>query len=499
MKTLLCLASVLLILAAPLHAQEPIVQDLPELQEWYSWSGAKGAHISYLPNFDTANGGINAVTQKRDNNSTWFNRFAYDTTNQFTWASTWVVTRADLNGDGITDYIDAAGNVYQGVKKNSPPERVLGVSYGGLQGGGFVGDFNNDGYQDIIVPTREAQTFMIQFGGSDLLHLQRTTVSMPPFAFSSWTGIAAYVTESKQGRFISYRKDSFTEGYYLYGLIFEGTPSDSIIVSLNELSFVQEKLNDKKEQIFVPSETMFYYDYERNNYFFNFIEGTPTINSGKLRTRAYEIKSDAFILIKYNAPGAIAYGALNGSIDGDSIPDVVLPKTGTQNGEKKRYFYVYSGNPIYNELPRTFFQYYKCDGDIDIKYIGDVTGDGIGDVAYGCSSNGDFRIFKGVDWRLVNVKESAIPKLTVYQTEPNPVNNSGLLVLPMSIERRGHYTVTLYNLAGKLLGELFSGELPSGENRLPLNVSSYNLPSGMYTLRLSDGKQIRERAFSLIR
>jgi len=178
MKTLIVSLISMLLACAPLSAQTPVVQDLPELEEWYSWPGAFGGHISYLPNFDVANGGINAITQRRSGNPTWYNRFAYDTTNQFTWISPWVVTRVDLNGDGLIDYVDAEGNVYQGVKENSPPIPVVGVKYSGLQGGGFVGDFNNDGFEDIIVTTTQAQTFMIQFGGKDLLHLRRTTVSM---------------------------------------------------------------------------------------------------------------------------------------------------------------------------------------------------------------------------------------------------------------------------------------------------------------------------------
>ncbi|MBS1536614.1 MAG: hypothetical protein JST20_02550, partial [Bacteroidetes bacterium] len=56
-----------------------------------------------------------------------------------------------------------------------------------------------------------------------------------------------------------------------------------------------------------------------------------------------------------------------------------------------------------------------------------------------------------------------------------------------------------YNLTGKRLGELFSGDLPSGEIRLPFDVQMLNLSSGMYELRLSDGKHSRERAFVISR
>ena len=103
MKTLLSLFSLILILAVPVFAQEPI-QNLPILQEWYSWPGAYGKVISYLPNFKK-NGGENAIVQGRKNNPTWFNRFAYDTVNQFSWKDDGAnyIVRGDFNGDGFAD------------------------------------------------------------------------------------------------------------------------------------------------------------------------------------------------------------------------------------------------------------------------------------------------------------------------------------------------------------------------------------------------------------
>ncbi|MBI3258245.1 MAG: T9SS type A sorting domain-containing protein [Ignavibacteriae bacterium] len=483
MKTLLSRASVLLLIAAPLHAQKPVVE-LPELQEWYSWSGAEGSYISYLPNFDTANGGVNAITQKRKGDPTWYNRFAYDTVNQFSWnGGSWSVVQLDLNGDGVSDYFDGEGRVYPGIKKGMPPAPALNVIYDRGGDHPFVGDFNGDGYEDMLTVTIQAQTFKIIFGGKDLLHLRSAIVGMPPFAFALWTGIAAYVNNSGKGRFISYRSDSFSEGFYLFDLIFENSPGDSIKVSIKELSSVVENKTNKTDELFYPTQSGLYSYHS---------EHTFILSAKNENTRIYSLLNDQFDLqtIKKISTGPLYF--LRGSIDGDSVPDIasVILYNNTPR------ICIFSGSPITGFEPRALLTNGLCGFESGIYYIGDVTGDGIGDIAIGMQ--GCFSIYKGAKLDAVKVDEvTSLPKNTLRQVEPNPVGKEGTFAFTISIERIGHYTVDLYDLTGKRLGELFSGELPPGESRLPLNVSSYLLPSGMYTLRLSDGKQTRERAFSL--
>ena len=132
MKTLFCLFVVVLLVTVPLYAQRP-VQELPELQEWYSWNGAKNDYISYLPNF-SQNGGTNAITQYREGEPTWYNQFAYDTTNRFQWKElgSHHVVQVDFNNDGISDYIDTRGRIYTSLKKGEIPmsEPVLTLSRG---------------------------------------------------------------------------------------------------------------------------------------------------------------------------------------------------------------------------------------------------------------------------------------------------------------------------------------------------------------------------------
>jgi len=146
------LFSLVIIIALKVQAQTPVVQDLPELEEWYSWPGALHSHISYLPNF--ANGGMNAVAQGRANSPTWFNRFPYDTTNQFTWkdkGSNYIVS-GDFNGDGVTDYWTAFDRVHRGIANGEFPNAEPDTNYFLDKDNGycFVWDINEDGYDDVL-------------------------------------------------------------------------------------------------------------------------------------------------------------------------------------------------------------------------------------------------------------------------------------------------------------------------------------------------------------
>ncbi|MFN5308297.1 MAG: FG-GAP repeat domain-containing protein, partial [Candidatus Kapaibacterium sp.] len=132
---------------------------LPELQEWYSWKGSifnTGGRVSYLPGFDSVGGGMNAITQHRNGKDiVWYNRFPFDTANQFQWKSkgAYGVYQIDFNNDGLPEYVDDNGFVYTTTKKgNKPnPEPVDTLFNKGLYSP-LIGDMNNDGFTDVIDP-----------------------------------------------------------------------------------------------------------------------------------------------------------------------------------------------------------------------------------------------------------------------------------------------------------------------------------------------------------
>ncbi|MBK9246943.1 MAG: VCBS repeat-containing protein [Ignavibacteria bacterium] len=293
MKILLSLLVVAFLGSISIYAQKP-VQDLPELQEWYSWPGALGSNISYLPGF-SAQGGMNAVTQLRSGDPTWFNQFAYDTVSRFQWkelGSHYVVS-VDFNNDGIPDYMDTRGRIYTGLKKGEMPnpEPVQTLSRGSFLWAS-VGDFNGDGYQDIFAPN-SGKDFEIIFGGKDITKIRRTILSMPPYSMSDqWQMISAYVNEEGNGRLISSRRSDFSEGFYLYGLTFETTPNDSVVVNLKVLSAIEVLKQTNDQQIFEKYVYSFYQSKVKKEY--SLIIHTAQVGSNPGESRGYAVEQDKF-------------------------------------------------------------------------------------------------------------------------------------------------------------------------------------------------------------
>ncbi len=493
MKNCLSLIVLLVLLCAiPLHAQKPIVQELPELQEWYSWDGATNATISYLPNFKK-NGGENAVAQGRTNSPTWFNRFAYDTVNQFSWKDNGAnyIVRGDFNGDGVTDYWTAFDRVHRGIANGEFPNVEPDTNYFLDKDNGykFVFDLNKDGYDDMLqewysIGCSSCALFRIIFGGKDLKHMQQRIIGT---SSSFRKVVSIYQNENGEPRIIAYQNSDFAEGFYLYEITFSGSPSDSIIVGLKELDKIEEKKQTKNQWIFEPNFMSFYQSKVEKSYSLMIVRANPLLSQG------YAIEQDKFRFVK-NTIGMDQNGALSGSIDGDLIEDYAYLTLVKVNNEEKLGYNIYSGNPLKDTIVRAYFILPVKNYQGSVAYIGDVTGDGIGDIAFGAL--GQFIVYKGVNWRKLSVDDLVTKTdFTLRQAEPNPIGAEGKAVLPATIARSGKYTLELFNLTGKRLGVLFSGDLPSGDTRIPFDVKSLNIPSGMYTLRLSDGKRTQERAF----
>jgi len=495
---------VLIILLCGINAvAQENAASLPELQEWYSIKGGGySPFISYLPGFDSLGGGMNAITQERSRSyaPVFYNRFPFDTTAQFQWKSdgAYIIAQIDFNNDGIHDYLDRKGRLYTGSKKGEKPnpEPIYQFS-DGIVLDYFIHDFNSDTYPDMLI-WYEGYPFAIIFGGKDLRNLQRVLVTQPrktydPNSFTYTQYVGAYSNENGKPRILIYGIEAYSEGFYLYG-IRTASKGDSVEIFLDEL----DKIEVEKEEKDQPQKYWYLlsaiYQQSHNSIpFFNIYEA-PQIDGGRPQPRGFTIENDKFIKNRDNSRFARIGSNLGGSVDHDSIPDFFAFDEVTENNQLRRVYMLYTGNPRFSDnIPKAFFYEPKCT-NVSIYYIGDVNGDGIGDVGFTCFDY--FAIYLGLDWRKVSVNEVAeYNSFKLHQNIPNPVQKDRKTLLPVSLKQQGNYSIVLYSLQGSRIKDLFNGELSEGDHKIPLDLMG--LSAGMYIVKMNNGSISRERAIMI--
>ena len=487
MKTTIFLPLMLCCVVAA--AQDNTVsQTLPELQEWYSIKGGVSALVSYLPGFDSVGGGLNAITHTRRNSDpVFYNRFPFDTASQFQWkpGGGEIVVQIDFNNDGIHDYVDYRGRLYTGSKKgekpNPEPIRTLTTR---IADRNFIHDFNNDSYPDVMVRNGAARVEIL-FGNKELSQMKRSTKPYPRSA----SFIGGYSNEDGKPRMILYSHEDYTEGFYLYG-IRTANKGDSTEIFLDELDKIEiQKFRKDEPRRFESTQTLLYKNVPSEGTLFKFVYANP--QQGSPASNAYLIIQDKFIDQKKSIPGTIT---LEGSFDGDTIPDIGTVMTITEGNTSKRFVLLYSGSTLLNKNSSARFEIPLKTNGKDLKYVGDINGDGLGDLSFG--SFDSFAIYLGLDWRTVNVNTvGELNSFKIHQNIPNPVQKDRKTLLPVSLKKAGNYSLILYDLQGNTIKQLFTGELSEGEHKISLDLME--LSAGMYIVKMNNGSISRERAIMI--
>lgn len=92
--------------------------------------------------------------------------------------------------------------------------------------------------------------------------------------------------------------------------------------------------------------------------------------------------------------------------------------------------------------------------------------------------------------------DNTIPTTTeLKQNYPNPFNPS--TTIPVSISEFQKVTVDIYDITGRLVQNVFSGNLRSGNYELPVNLE--NLASGVYMYRLKTNDNVQIKRMTLLK
>jgi hypothetical protein len=491
MQMLCAIAVIAICFTANAQAQ---YDNVPELEEWFGMESG-GIDLNYLPNFDVPNGGINALTINLGIPSTIYNRYPGDTVNHFTWDISSIVVQGDFNGDGITDYVDYNSRLYLGTENNKPPKRTnKKLSYENLYNirkCTIVGDFDGDGIDDIF--TRASST---ESDGCLLLGA-RDTSQMRIIRFNFYNsgynkrGLVAAYTDGGKARVISYSVGNgefdVAEGFYLWDISVDKTGEPTVKFTL--LDKIERYIGVKQEPYYSSYNSWIYYDTATKERIF-------LIGAGTARDM-YSIIDDKFLLgksgSKIGGSGRLIPTGINSS-------KTTAWCTGVKTGVPDQYSGIYLffvGSPLSNSFPVAKVPWrYKDAGVIMIVGIGDVSGDDIGDVAitYNGWSGSFFKIFKGIN-DASGVNSKPLPRFDMGQSIPSPAPREGECSIPITIEKAGHYVLTLYSLTGAEIVRVFEGDISEGSHNIVLEPKLYALSAGMYSLRLSDGLSVRERGF----
>jgi len=503
MKPIYTLAFLLLVAVLPLRAEDP-----PELEEWFritgNFNGAIGRVFSYLPNFDVANSGKNATAVRvTPRMPTWYNRYQGDTMDQFDWEYTIRdMRKADLNGNSVDEYITRIGRIHHGIANGVPPEKEF-LDYSNSFASVVPFDFHdvdNDGYTDAIAnssyssPTR---LMKILWGGPDLTKLKISEIfrrRQDKFNES----LAAVLPIKVEGKLRivtrSYEESGFQQAKWISYVLRELTPiheADTVRFDITTLDSISDA--DKRPTHFYGLFAGAVVQSQANE---PVLFMAPLLAEQNSSLEVYDVSNGQFTPVRTFFPWqTVVYPhALRGSINGDGYIDYFLSVIGKVA--------LYAGGKGL-EIDTTPIAYFpdQCEiGEgIVIDAIGDVTGDSIGDIALSYNNDlGCFVILKGIANRIVDVPEpgiSAHRPFDMQQNYPNPVGSDRRTTIPFTNEKPQHLALALYALDGRFIGEIFSGYVPAGEQEVQIDLTRYNLSSGMYVLRLGNGECTRERGF----
>jgi hypothetical protein len=461
----------LLLCFSPLCAQ-------PVLQEWWRAPNTMsvGQAITYLPNFYQGKGAMAIIYNGKA--VTWLNQYAGDTNNIFSWKGGLPIRMGDFNGDGIQDYVDADGYVYQGqgngqLPLQEPVANIVTITRTIVE----VMDVNHDGLADVVVAinANDSLGISVAYGNRDLrsMKLQRSKESIRYSTKDEIEDIKAmYRAQDSSLMLVIYRTRRFMntpiDNFLLYRAFWAKDSSEPVFEMVDEI-----RGNDTKRLYSGLAYFRFDPKTKKSYLFIHSIVYSSFL--------VYDVSNG-----RLNAIGRIGY-----------LPQFL--NTPTQKGfgwlgTNRYYTRLYAGDFSPETLPYVERRYdtiadNNLVGHTEASIIDDVNGDGIADIALGYSSgniSNFFRIVLGVS-PTTSIQAAETSSFTLSDPAPHPISDNSRLKI--QIQNPGNYTLFIQDSRGQVYAPLFEGNLQAGEQIIPLQINGFS--AGAYILVLQDaGKKV---------
>jgi hypothetical protein len=349
------------------------------------------------------------------------------------------------------------------------------------------GDFNGDGYNDVVISATNYDLDIIHgkifvfYGGPNLDDICDYSVTALPNSIHS---LGQYISCSGDVNDDGY-DDIFCRGYYTGAggqtgrMLFLGstnpdTVPDWIITGCATPgfwaggSFILPDINgDEFDELIIGADG----PYSNNAYIFLGSENMDTLWDSRL-----------------DGNGTHMYGVTYlGDVNADGWPDVATGDiyTGIVN-----IFFLCPEIGVEKDWDLMF--QYQGFGWRNMRYAGDVNGDGVDDFMLGSCGEvlpvlrGEVFIYS--DTSLSTVKpqvQLSIPKFELYQNYPNPFNSA--TALRFELLDVSPYELVIYNIIGNEVWRLGTRNSQLGTNEVVWNAEG--LPSGVYFVRLTANSQ----------
>ncbi len=489
MKTLVAFALVVFATVISLFAQAgkiPAMQDVPTLQEWWRADnmgyGVNG--MTWLDNFYNGKGALVISTPKGV--QTWQLRYPWDTVNVFTWSGGDANIKAgDCNGDGIMDYVDAKGNLYQGIANGQLP-KPQPIAQATQNAPWITADFNQDGRTDFINVLSAQALMEITLGKADLAQMTKST--FPLQGIDSMNRVLhGFATANKELRIICrhlrwnnistfpYRITT-SDGFRLLRIWWDNTTQTPKTEILKDVSW---NVNNGDGEYWLSS----ILQSETNHY----LIASTKINGDNSKTNLviYDLSNDTFDKISETRMDGIAgiYGLAH-SIDKDSVPDWFIKN---QDGWTCN-FYSGSSLPVLNLMGTAKV----CHADY-VCSTAPVRSPNYSSLCIGGTyfSSGD----ESSCWSIINLPDSVV---SVSETDsddfhlsirvlPNPTEQSNYPMVEITSDKNRVCNLFLVDLSGKQI--LLQSDLQITEGVFNVTINNqYASSAGHYFLRLTDGK-----------